>query len=129
MKNYLGLILLSSLFIFSSFSSSVEMNSILTALKAGNANMLSKYFDNRVDLSLPDKSDNYSKTQAEMVMKDFFNNNKVKNFSLKHSGEKNGSTYCVGVLVTRNGNYRTTLFMKQKGDRDFVQEINFQPEQ
>lgn len=131
MKNYLSVLLLIFPIVFSSFRAisardTIEIDDIVIALKAGNASSLSKYFDNRVDLSLPDKSDNYSRTQAEMIIKDFFNNNGVRNFELKHKGEKAGSNYCVGILQTRGGNYRTTLFMKLKGDKQYLQDISFQ---
>lgn len=96
------------------------------ALKAGNASQLSRYFDNRIDLSLPDKTDNYSRTQAEMIIKEFFSSAGVRNFELKYKSEKSGSNYCVGTLQTRSGNFRTTLFMKQKGDRQYLQDLSFQ---
>src|SRR5689334_25373677 len=130
MKNYPGFLLLVLTVLFSSFKVSykdtIELDNIVGALKSGNASTLSKYFDNRVDLSLPDKSDNYSRTQAEMIIKDFFSNNGVRNFELKHKGEKAGSNYCVGILQTRGGNYRTTLFLKLKGDKQYLQDISFQ---
>jgi malate synthase len=85
-----------------------------------------KYFDERVDISLPDKSDTYSKTQAEMIMKDFFNTKGVVSFEVKHKGEQGGAQFCVGELKTRQGSYRTHLFMRQRGDRQLLQEIRFQ---
>lgn len=128
MKKPLGVLLLLATIIFSSFDSidTLEMDDVLIALKSGNASQLSKYFDTRVDIGLPDKSDNYSRTQGEMVMKDFFGNNVVRNFDLKYKSEKGGTNYCVGTLQTKTGNYRTTLFMKQKGDKQYLQDINFQ---
>jgi hypothetical protein len=131
MKSLLGTILLISSILLCSFrtaalTDTIEIDDIVTALKAGNASNLSKHFDSRVDLSLPDKSDNYSRIQAEMIIKDFFSNNGVRNFQLKHKGEKAGSNYCVGILQTRGGNYRTTLFLKLKGDKQYLQDISFQ---
>jgi hypothetical protein len=61
-----------------------------------------------------------------MIIRDFFNSNVVQNFLVKHKGGNAGSEYCVGVLQTRNGDYRTTLFMRQKGDRQLLQELRFQ---
>ncbi len=78
---------------------------------------IAKYFDNTVEITLPDKSNSYSKSQGEMVLKDFFANAPVKSFDVLHKGENAGSQYCIGTLVTKNGSYRTTVFMKQKGDR------------
>ncbi|MEO5997912.1 MAG: DUF4783 domain-containing protein [Chitinophagaceae bacterium] len=128
MKRSAVFLLILSTILFSSFGSidTLEMDDVVVALKSGNASQLSKYFDSRVDIGLPDKSDNYSRTQGEMVIKDFFGSNGVRNFELKYKSEKGGANYCVGTLQTRNGNYRTTLFMRQKGDRQYLQDISFQ---
>ena len=136
MKHYLGLITLSAIFLFCSFSSfktgsatGMEMEDIVVALKSGNATNLSRYFDTRIDLTLPNKSDNYSRTQAEMILRDFFSNNGVRNFEIKYKGENNGSRYCVGTLKTKGGDYRTRLFIKSKGDKQVLQELAFQPDE
>ena len=114
--------------ILSSFSVNTSIDDVLSALKSGNAGQLAKYFDTRVDISLPNRSDNFSRNQAEMILKDFFASNEVKTFVVKHKGENAGSQFCIGLLQTRNGNFRTKLYMKQKGDQQVVQEIAFQPE-
>jgi hypothetical protein len=102
---------------------------ITVAIRSGNAGELSRYLDNRVDICLPEKSDSYSKIQAEMIIRDFFSTNVVQNFLVQHKGSNGASGFCVGVLQTRNGDYRTTLFIRQKGDRQLVQELRFQSAQ
>lgn len=129
MKKHLGLVFASVTLFLLSFAPSYSIEQVLVALRTGNATELSKYFDSRVDISLPNKSDNYSKNQAEMILKDFFASNEVKNFVVKHKGENNGSQFCIGSLQTRNGNFRTKLYMKQKGGQQVVQEIAFQAEE
>jgi hypothetical protein len=126
MKNYLQSALLGFAILLVSFSPFYSIEEVLSAMRSGNATQLSKYFDNRVDISLPNKSDNYSKSQAEMILKDFFYSNEVKNFQVKHKGENNGSQFCIGLLQTRNGDFRTTLFMKYKGDKQVLQEMRIQ---
>ena len=129
MKKYIGLVIASLSLFLVSFTLFYSIEEVLTALRTGNANQLAKYFDTRVDISLPNKSDNFSKNQAEMILKDFFASNEVKNFVVKHKGENNGSQFCIGLLQTRNGNFRTKLYMKQKGSQQVVQEIAFQAEE
>lgn len=127
MKKYLGFATIAfSLFLVSFTPYYYSIDDVVTAMRSGNANQLSKYFDSRVDISLPGKSDNYSKSQAEMILKDFFASNAVKNFQVKHKGEQNGSQFCIGTLQTKNGNFRTKFFMKQKGDQQVVQELGFE---
>jgi hypothetical protein len=129
MKSFFTCILLAVGILLAGFTNRAEMDSVVVALKSGNANLLSRFFDSRVDITLPERSDNYSRSQAEMILKDFFNNNGgVKNFELKHRGENNGANYVIGLLMTNNGRYRTTLFMKQKGDKQLLQEMRFQQE-
>jgi len=136
MKNYLWLVLLTCSFLLTaSFSppssppaneAGMEIEDIVGALRTGNATKLSRYFDIRVDITLPDKSDNYSRAQAEMIIRDFFSYNNVRNFEIKYKGENNGSNYCIGTLKTKNGDYRTKLFLKQKESKQVLQEIAFQ---
>jgi len=126
MKSILGLAVLTFSLVLVSFRPSYSLDEVAYAMRSGNAGQLSRFLDNRVDISLPDKSDTYSKSQAEMIIRDFFITNGVQNFQIKHKGENGGSEYCIGVLQTRNGDYRTTLFMKQKGDQQLLQELRFQ---
>ena len=127
MKRILGLAVLTVSLGLISFRPSYTLDDITYAIRAGNVGELSRYLDSRVDISLPDKSDTYSKIQAEMIIRDFFSTNGVQNFTIKHRGNNGGgSEFCVGLLQTRNGDYRTTLFVKQKGDKQFLQEIRFQ---
>lgn len=126
MKQILGLAVLITSLVLVSFRPSYNLDEVAFAMRSGNSGQLSRYLDSRVDISLPDKSDTYSKSQAEMIIRDFFTMNGVQNFQIKHKGENGGAEYCIGVLQTRNGDYRTTLFMKQKGDRQLLQELRFQ---
>ena len=112
--------------LLSSFVIYAGIDEVIAAMKTGNASLVAKYFDNNVEISMPDKSNSYSKSQAELVLKDFFSSNPVKSFEIIHKGENAGSQYCIGTLQTKNGAYRTTIFMKQKGDGQVLQELRFE---
>jgi antitoxin component YwqK of YwqJK toxin-antitoxin module len=105
---------------------SLSFTEVVRAIKSGNSAEVSKYFDNTVEISLPEKSNSYSKSQAELVLHDFFATNKVKDFEVLHKSDNPGSQYCIGNLQTNNGTFRTTIFMKQKGDKELVQELRFE---
>jgi hypothetical protein len=110
----------------SSFTIITGLNDVVNAIKSGNAASVSKYFDNTVEITVNGKSSNYSKTQGEVVLRDFFANNAVKSFTVLHQGQSGGAEFCIGTLVTSNGNFRTTLNLKQKGDKQTLQEIKFE---
>ena len=126
MKRLTGWVLAIMALILVSYRSFDNMDVVVTAIRSGNVTQLSPFFDVRVDISLPDKSDTYSKGQAEMVIGDFFNTNVVTNFKITQQGESGGTVFCAGILQTRSGNYRTTLFFRHKGDKHYLQEIRFQ---
>ncbi len=112
--------------LLSSFTFLLDLDDVVNGLKSGDAAQIARYFDSTIEITMPDKSNNYSKNQAEVVLKDFFTTNSVKNFEIIHKGENGGSKYCIGTLVTKNGSFRTTVFMKQKNDKQFLQEIRFE---
>ncbi len=117
----LGIIVL-----FFSLSSFVSVDEVISAIKNGSASQLSKFIDNTIEITLPDKTNTYSKSQGELVLKDFFENNVVKSFEIVHKGENGGAQFIIGTLDTKNGEYRTTIYMKQKGDKQFLQELRFE---
>ena len=119
-------IALTGMILLTSFTANTGIDDIVSALKGGNASLVSKYFDKTVDITLPEKSNSYSSSQAAMILRDFFNINPIKGFQVIHKGENSGSQYCIGTLLTKNNSYRTTIFMKQKGDKQILQEIRFE---
>jgi hypothetical protein len=113
--------------ILTSFTFLYSIDDVASAMRSGNAADIAKFFDTRVDLTFPDKSSNYSKSQAEMILKDFFSTNQVKGFVVKHKGEnKDGSQFCIGVLQTKVRDYRARFYLKKKGDQQYLQEITFE---
>lgn len=125
MKNTL-LLLPVFLITFSSFLLQGGIDDVISAMKSGNASGVTKYFDNYVDITMPDKSSNYSRSQGELILKDFFTNNGVKNFEVKHKGNNDNGDYCIGTLQTKNGNFRTTVYMRVKGNKQVIQDIRIE---
>ncbi len=120
LKTILVLLFASALF---SFAASID--EVVSAIKLGDAPKISKYFDNMVEISINEKSHSYSKSQAEMVLRDFFSNKGVKTFKVAHRGNTHDSEYCVGSLTTESGDFRTTIFMKVRGDRKVINSLIF----
>jgi antitoxin component YwqK of YwqJK toxin-antitoxin module len=117
---YLALCVAVSSFISPSF------DEVIKAIKSGDATQVAEYFDNTVEITLPGKSNSYSKSQATLVLRSFFESNTVKDFEILHQSDNSGAQYCIGNLKTINGTYRTTIFMKQKGPKELLQELRFE---
>lgn len=128
MKPLFTTLLVGAMLALSSFTvQEGSIDEVIGALRTGSSAELSKYFDDKVELTLPDKSDSYSKAQAQLIVKDFFGNNGVRGFDLKHKGDSPGGHFCIGTLQTNAGNFRTNVFMKMKNGKEVVKEIRFQP--
>lgn len=115
-----------SFILLTSFRPSLSIDDVVNAMKTGSVAEMAVFFDNTVEITLPDKGNSYSKIQASLVLKDFFNNNPVKGFTVIHKGQNAGYQYCIGTLITKNGNFRTTIQMKQKKDGEVLQELRFE---
>ncbi|BAV10131.1 protein of unknown function [Filimonas lacunae] len=102
-----------------SFRVSGDADSIINALKDGNAEQLSQYFDNILDVKLPEKDEikNVGKNQAGITLKSFFADNKVKGFELSSQREMGGTMYITGKLQAAAKSYNITLMMKSKADK------------
>lgn len=128
MNNSFKRILLTCIFICACLSGFAQgaMDDINIALRNGNASGLSHYFDNNVTLNISGTINTYSKTQAEMVLKDFFNKNSVKDFQPEHDGRSANTRFVIGMLTTTNGNYRIYYAVRTKDNKNILIEIRFE---
>ncbi len=116
------------MFLFLGLSIADLPEPIATAIKNGNAAELTRYFNTNVDLSIFDKQDIYSKTQAEMLLKDFFSKNVPSNFRVIHQGGKDDAQYYVGRLTTSTGNYRISILIKGQGKAALIHQFRIEKE-
>lgn len=99
------------------------------ALNAGSAKELIKYFNEVTELKIDDAGANYSKIQAESVLKDFFQQNQVENFDYIHKGSSpEGLKYNIGMYNSKSGTYRIVILMKEVNGLYVVDTMNFNKE-
>jgi opacity protein-like surface antigen len=93
-----------------------ETNSVITALKSGNAEQVSDYFDKILDIKFPEKDEikGIGKNQAGIALKSFFDNNKVNGFELSSHREMSGTMYIVGKLINGSDGYKLSMMLKYK---------------
>ena len=103
---------------------------IALAIRAGNAKELSKYFSKNIDLNIPGSEGVFSKTQAELIMKDFFSKYKTLEFNTLHQGSsKDGAKYTIGNLKTDKGSFRLYFYMKKTADVYYIHEFSLSEEE
>jgi hypothetical protein len=107
--------------------SAQNFEGITNAIKSGNASALAASFQGNVEITIKDAGNSYSKTQAEMVLKNFFATHSPKAFAIVHQGTSpEGSKYFIGNLSTGTGTYRTYVYAKSVGAAMVIQEIRFE---
>ena len=100
---------------------------IASALRKGESHNVSKFFDTVVELKIVDKSSNYSRNQAEHVLKEFLDQHTPKSFNIVHRGSSaKGSQYSIGNLETNKGTFRTYMYMKDVNGKLYIQELSFE---
>lgn len=129
MKNLLFLLLFTPAIAFAN-QGNPSLDAISIALGAGDAEGLSKYFADNVEISIQDKEQTYNKTKATEVIRNFFGSNQPKSFTQVHKGtsRENSDQYCIGNLTGTAGNYRVYLYLKVSGSTVSIQEIRFDRE-
>ena len=96
---------------------------VINSLKTGNAKELSKFFNTNIELAVLDKEDVYSKTQAEVILADFFKQNTVSGFTVVHQGGKEGSQYVIGNLTTSKGTFRVNIYLKEVNQKTVISQL------
>jgi hypothetical protein len=104
-----------------------EFEVIAAAIRAGDAHTVAVHFDRTVDIKTDDKSITYSKNQAELVLKDFFQHNMPRSFMIIHRGSSaKGAKYIIATLETSTGTYRSFVYVKDVGGKPLIQEMSFE---
>lgn len=126
MKHHISILATALLFSVSVLAQSVE-ESIASAVRVGNHKELARHFDTKVDMAVLNKENSYSKAQAELIIKDFFEKNRVSGYQVIHRGKsRDGAQYVIGSLTTATGTYRTYVLTKGDGDKARIQQLRFE---
>jgi len=104
-------------------------DNISDALNAGSAKELIKYFSDVTELKINDQGANYSKIQAEAILKEFFQKNIPEEFTYIHKGSSpEGLKYNIGQFTTKTSRYRVVILLKNVKGTYVIDTINFNKE-
>ena len=105
-------------------------NMSIQALKSGDSETFTSFFNNPIDLSLPYNDDSYSSKQAAVIVSKFLLQYKVKSFEVKQTGNSSdGSVFVIGVYHATNGQvFRVYLLIKMQDSSAFIHLLEFEEE-
>lgn len=102
------------------------IDQVKEAIKAGSAKELSKYLSQTIDVTIDGKIQNYSKAQAEFVLRDFFKAHPPSDFSIMHQGSsKGGQPFAIGKYTSGTDQYRVWMKIKAANKDQLIHEISF----
>lgn len=87
-----------------------NLNDVSIYFKTGSSKELAKYFDQAINLNINGNQGDYSKNQAEYILKDFFIKYPPTDFKILHQGGSPGPTmFFVGSYSTDTDQFRILI--------------------
>jgi hypothetical protein len=100
---------------------------ITAAFQDGNARSLAENFNSMVDLGLPDEDNSYSKSQGEIVMRDFFKKSPPVLFEVKQTGKTNEKSHFAICQYESSGKkYQVSIFLTREANSYLITRIKFE---
>ncbi len=106
-----------------------SFDDVIGFMKSSNSSSISKMMNTNVELTLIENEGMYSRQQAEMMIKNFFNQNPAKSIVIQHRGAAaQGAKYAIAVYESNGIKYRVYIFMKDAGNGLLIHELRFEKE-
>jgi len=100
-----------------------------TALKSGSSRELSQYFNRMIELNINGEKSNYSRPQAELMLRDFFKRYPPTDFEYIHRGaSREGLQYAIGKYSYGKGSFRVYMLVKKFDGSYLIDTIDFSKE-
>ena len=92
----------------------------------GDAESLSAWFADNLEISVISPMSNCSKNQAKLIMKSFFEDYTPRSFEISHKAGRPNMKYALGVLSAGGENFNVTIFVRSKGDDYLIQQLKIE---
>ncbi len=100
---------------------------VVKLFEAGNTTELVEHFIPKIDLTVLNTNDIFSRDQAEQILKKFFKKHPPKAMELEHKGTSRlEDKYRIGKLITEEDAYRITFFLKKVDDELYVKQLRIE---
>jgi hypothetical protein len=114
------------LLLFGSPAFSDSIDPVVDAIRAGSSSDLAEYFESSISLNIDGQQGDYSKSQAEIVLKDFFKKNPPLGFSIVFKSETNSSlSSYIGEYKSAQNQFRVLIKISQQGGNSRIYSLEF----
>ena len=101
-------------------------NPIAKYLSTGEAEKLSAWFSDNLEVSIFSNSNESSRNQAKQIMKTFFKSYTPRSFRVSHKAGRPNMKYALGVLSAGGEMFQVTIFVGLKGSEYKIQQIKIE---
>lgn len=112
---------------FTSVFGQTESDKMVKLFSEGKSEEISAFFNSSLQLTTPGKDGVYSRSQAKMILADFFSSNAPTQAALKSKGNSdNGAQYIVIDLKTNKESYKVNIFYRGSGNGMRIHELKIE---
>lgn len=106
-----------------------QENQFFNAMRTGSISGISQYLDTKVEVSIIDDHNMYSRNQAIQKINSWLNKSNPSSVQNLHGGESkdNSSFYHVAKLTTGTGHYRVFVYFERGGNSAIIKKIQIDP--
>lgn len=97
-------------------------------LEQGNADNLSAWFADNLELDVMGDKNSCSRNQAKQILRSFFVNYTPKSFDIVHKSGVYPMTYAIGLLDGGGNKFRVTIFVKTGDTGNSIQQLTIEKE-
>lgn len=110
-------------------TSAQAIDEITQALQLGSSKTLGKYLQDHVSLNVNNTLSDYSRNQAEQILRDFFRKNPPKEFKILHQDEAADNTWhFIGQYLSDEASFKVLVKGAKQGGGLTVSQIDFTKE-
>ena len=107
-----------------------ERNDVFTPIGKymvnGDANCLSAWFDDNLEVCVASQESNASRAQAKQILKTFFDAYTPRSFDITHTAERANMKYALGNLNAGGETFTVTIFVSAKSDGYKIQQLKIE---
>jgi hypothetical protein len=95
-------------------------------LAAGNAEALSAWFADNLEIAVLAKESDASRAQARQIVKTFFDDHTPRSFNITHTAGRANMKYALGTLMAGGEAFSVTIFMSCKNGTYKIQQLKIE---
>lgn len=92
-------------------------------IKNGDAEALSAWMDNTIDITIASQGGPSSRIQAREIMKSFFQSYTPQNFTISHTAGRSNMKYILADLTAGGESFRVSMFLSSKDGTFKIQQL------